>query len=344
MKIPIANIYYLLSYAWDRLEESKQVPVDADACDTPLELLARVLIGGTSYLFKKGLDRNYREFEDTIPAIKGKLLVGASIKSRAFHRSKAVCRFDVFDHDVLHNQILKTTLNHLCRVEDLDNRIRREARALFLRFHEVNEVVLTKSIFGQVHLHRNNRIYGFLLNVCELLYDNLLPDEQSGKYCFRDFLRDDGQMALLFEAFVRNFYKRELPSSFRVEREDILWQFSASDDFSMGLLPKMQTDITIRTLDRKIIIDTKFYKDALIGYYGSEKFRGEHIRQLYSYLKQQVSTDDPVTEEAEGILLYATSDYRLDHEYHFEGHQLVVRSVDLIKGWREVREELLSFI
>ncbi len=342
MKIPIANIYYLLAYAWDKLGESRLAPVDAEACKTPLELLARVLIGGTSYLLKKGLDRNYREVEETIPAIKGKLLVSESVKSLVFHRSKAICRYDVFNHDVLHNQILKTMLNRICRIESLEGGIKRDARSLYLRFHEVNEVVLTKQIFSKVHLHRNNRFYGFLLNVCELLYDNLLPDEQSGKYRFQDFLRDDRQMAILFEAFVRNFYKRELPAFYKISRDDIHWQFSAVEAESIAFLPVMKTDIILRTANRKIIIDTKFYREVLSNHYGKPKFRREHLSQIYSYLNNQVSENEPISLHSEGMLLYASTGSKFNHTYEYGKHQLSIRSVDLSRDWRDIREELLG--
>lgn len=343
MKIPVANIYYLLAYAWNKLEESRLAPVSADACETPLDLLAHLLVGGTSFLFKKGLDRSYREQEGCIPAIKGKLLVGESVKTLAFERGKAACRFDVFDHDVLHNRILKATLARLCRVDGLDDRLRREARTLSLRFHEVGEMVLSKPVFGQVRLHRNNRFYGFLMNVCELLFDNLLPDERTGKYKFKDFLKDDDQMSRLFEEFVRNFYKRELlGKGYQITRDDIRWQFTASDSASLSLLPKMQTDITIRTASRKIIMDTKYYKDVLTQHFGTEKLRREHISQLFSYLKNQVEANDPNSATAEGILLYATAGRQLCHDYQFEGHRLSIRSVDLGGEWREIRKGLLG--
>ena len=80
---------------------------------------------------------------------------------------------------------------------------------LFHRFHEVSEINLSRPVFRRVQLHRNNQFYGFLLHVCELLLDNFLPDEEPGQFRFRDFLQDENQMPGLFEAFVRNFYKKE---------------------------------------------------------------------------------------------------------------------------------------
>ena len=59
MKIPILNIYYLLCYAWNKLEESGLVDVKTEDSTTLLDLFARVLISGTTHILKRGLDRGY---------------------------------------------------------------------------------------------------------------------------------------------------------------------------------------------------------------------------------------------------------------------------------------------
>ena len=48
MKIPIQNIYYLLCYAWNKLEERDIVDVRGIDSTKILDLFARVLIGGLS--------------------------------------------------------------------------------------------------------------------------------------------------------------------------------------------------------------------------------------------------------------------------------------------------------
>lgn len=345
MKIPVANIYYLLAYAWDKLPESRFTQVNADACATPLDLLAHLLVGGTAHLFKKGLDRNYRDHEACMPAIKGKLLVGESLHGLALLQGKAVCRYDVFDHDVLHNQILKATLKRLSRADALDRDVKKAAGNLSLRFHEVREIVLTKPVFSQVRLHRNNRFYGFLIAVCELIHDNLLPDERTGKYQFKDFLRDDDQMARLFEAFVRNFYKRELQGSCKVFRENIDWKSAATDAKAVALLPRMQTDITLQFEGRKIILETKYYKDVLARHYGIEKLHREHLSQVFSYLKHQVNPKDAKSASAEGILLYATAGQDINVDYPDTlGHQIAVRTLNLADDWKMIRQQLLEMV
>ncbi len=345
MKIPIANIYYLLAYAWDKLQETRQVSVRAEDCATPVDLLGRILVNGTAYLFKKGLDRNYREYESIIPGIKGKLLVGESVKKATFQYGRAVCQYDEFDYDVLHNQLLKATLKRLHYVKDLDSKLKGEAWQLCQRFHEVSEIQLRKSLFGKVRLHRNNRFYGFLLKVCELLYDNLLPDEQPGKYRFKEFWKDEKQMPHLFESFVSNFYKQELPSNYRVKRDDIQWQLYTQDEFAQSRLPKMQTDVTIYTPEKKIIIEAKYNKDIFTWNFSNEKIRSQHLYQLHAYLTQQVNPADLRSQNTTGILLYATAGQSINHTYSYpQGHHLSLRTIDLLKDWKDIRDVLLETV
>ena len=112
-------------------------------------------------------------------------------------------------------------------------------------------------------------------------------------------------MARLFETFVRNFYKIE-QSEFTVKGEEIKWKctpegeidrqmlhikwkLTSESEEDLRMLPIMQTDISLCSSMRKIIIDTKFYKEAFKAKYAQEKINSNHLYQLFSYLKNQES-------------------------------------------------------
>ncbi len=80
-QIPITNIYYLLCYAWDVLEE-KDALADVDTLDSTdlIDLFARVLVNGTRRLLRRGLDRGYLPREDEILGVRGKLLVTQTLR------------------------------------------------------------------------------------------------------------------------------------------------------------------------------------------------------------------------------------------------------------------------
>jgi 5-methylcytosine-specific restriction enzyme subunit McrC len=60
MQIPIENIYYLLCYAWNKLDEKERVNVSIDDKTELLDLFAKILINATKMLLKRGIDKNYR--------------------------------------------------------------------------------------------------------------------------------------------------------------------------------------------------------------------------------------------------------------------------------------------
>ncbi len=342
MQIPIQNIYFLLCYAWDKLEEKDSVNVQALDTTELVDLFAKVLINGTARLLKQGLDRYYVEQTNTVSGIRGKLNLSASVKRHTFAAHKTVCVYDEFDYDILHNQILKTIIRKLLRTAALDPGLRDDLHKLFVKFPPVSEMTIRHAHFKQVRLHRNNYHYDFILKVCRILHEHLFLEETSGEYTFQDFVRDEKAMARLFEAFVRNFYKIE-QSEFRVTSEVIRWKLSPATDTDLQMLPVMITDISLISPSRKMIVDTKFYKEAFRTRFTQQKINSAHLYQLFSYLKNQ-ETDSEMTQSCEGVLLYPAVGGTFQHKYQHSNHTITVRSLDLNQDWENIRQELLQII
>jgi 5-methylcytosine-specific restriction enzyme subunit McrC len=151
-------------------------------------------------------------------------------------------------------------------------------------------------------------------------------------------------MASLFEAFIRNFYAKE-QSQFRVRREDISWDAIPLGGTNENYLPKMQTDVTLESVARKIIIETKYYANALNSRYEAEKFNSGNLYQIYSYLRNiETKLNHPKNREVEGILLYPSTGYTLNEKFKVGSHDLCIRTIDLTKTWREIHIELLNVI
>ncbi len=344
MSIPIKNIYYLLCYAWDKLEEGSHVDVSSDDYDEAIDLLSRVLVNGCTRLFKRGIDRDYLEFNEEYIGIKGKVDFNSSLRKILFKQGRTICKFDEFDANTLHNQILKTTLQRVLKIKTLVPKIANEVKDCLRRFPSVDELELSLSHFSTVRIHRNNSFYFFLLKICRLIYDNTVLDNETGNYKFKDFYGDEKVMGDLFEDFVRNFYKRE-QKKYVVGREDIYWDAVALGDSSISTLPKMQTDTTLESDERKVIIETKFYEIALKSRFGAEKFRSNNLYQLYSYLRNvESSTKHHNNINCEGILLYPSVNYSINEYYQLGTHKLNVRTVDLGTEWRKIHKELLDII
>lgn len=345
MHIPIENIYYLLSYAWNRLEEAETIDVNPSDYNDSINLFARVIVAGSNHLLKRGLDKSYIAIQEDIPGIKGRIMFKDSLNKQLFDQGKANCSFDEFSSNVIHNQILKSTLRKLTRFAELDSDLRTKVWDCYYRFIGVDEIDIQLHHFQKVRIHRNNYGYDFLLKVARLIFENAVLDESSGSYKFVDFTRDERAMAGLFEDFVRSFYSRE-QSMYKVRREDIKWKADALYGSDLSLLPKMQTDITLESVDHKLIIDTKFYRSTLSSNFNSEKIHSNNLYQIYSYLSNVAKdSKNPNNESCDGMLLYPTTQQgTVEETYQMGSHRIRVATVDLSQDWRTIHERLLELI
>jgi len=340
--IPIQNIYFLLCYAWDCLEEGDIVHVEQDECQTYADLFARVLVRGVSRLLKRGLDRGYLTEEEDTTSLRGKFDVSTTIKHNCLQHARVHCLYDSLSYDVVHNRIVKTTLGTLARCEGLDGGLRDRLLSLYRRLHEVTAIDLLPGVFGKVVLHRNNAFYRFLVHVCHLVYDCLLPDKRTGRMRFADFMRDEKRMRELFERFVFNFYRLE-QDALEVKRERIDWQCVDATEGHRRFLPTMRTDVSLVSSNRHIVLDTKFTIRTLQWFHGRETVKSNDLYQMFAYLKN-LQVLEACDCQVEGVLLYPTVATTLDLEYRIHGHRLRVATLDLNTHWSQIAKRLLGLL
>lgn len=341
-RIPIANIYYLLCYAWDHVEERDVVRVDAlDELDGVHNLLGKVLATGTFHLLRTGIDRDYREVREDLSGVRGKIVVGETAQRALRARGVLCCEYEELSHDVLHNRILRSTLGCLLRLKDLQPDVRADVRRAFVKLEGVRTVPLHRRLFQQVQLDRNRRYYRFLLSVCRLIHEQLLVDERSGSVTFSAFSED--RMDRLYENFIISFYTRE-QSRFRVNHHGrgISWVDEGTPEHQRTVIPRMVADVILEGLDRRIIMDAKFYRHALGGRVGGKLHSG-NLYQLLAYLRNRENTGPPGPRH-EGMLLYPTVDAPVAADICLEGFRIQARSIDLAKGWQDIHDDMLALI
>ena len=343
MSIPVQNIYYLLCYAWNKLEERDRVNVSIDDKTELLDLFAKVLINGTKILLKRGIDKSYVESTGEVVGVKGKLQLSQTLKSNLLLKQRTICTYDDFSSDILLNRILVTTLYYLSRTRGLDKQLKQELVLLQSMLAGINQIEISSSLFKQVRLNRNNRFYGFIINVCQLIYESLLPSEKQREYKFSDFTRDERKMNQLFEAFVRNFYKIEQRKFTTIRKEPIDWQFEKQDELSRQYLPGMETDISLENETEEIIIDAKYYRETMTVRFDKEKIHSSNLYQLFSYLVNQ-QDESLKTQNATGILLYPTIEREYDLHYKYRQHNIYIKTVNLNSNWRDISARLKQVI
>lgn len=341
-KIPIQNIYYLLCYAWNKLEERDVVNVDVIDTTSLLDLFAKVLVNGLNHLIKRGLDRGYVTWADESRCLRGKICFAPTLKRNLLVKANIHCEHDELSHNVLHNQILKSTIHSLIPIDDIAEELRDELVGSYRKLHGIDSIELNRNVFSRVQLNRNNAFYDFILRICELIYDSLLISEDPGKRKFRDFLQDEKRMAHLFEEFIRNFYKLEAKAQ-RVGREEIPWQAEVLTEDAASLLPKMITDVSIERNGSKVVIEVKYYKEALAIHFDQEKLHSPHMYQLYAYLKN-LEAKGGINKRCTGILLYPTVQKDICQDLVMDGHKVMVRTVDLNQHWKSIHKHLIDIL
>lgn len=346
MLIPIQNIYFLLCYAWDALDESEITAVDSSKAQHMPDLLAKVLLNGCKHLLKIGLDCSYIHLKEERRGIKGKIFFSDSLNNNSFQRGAVVTEFDDHHYNILHNQILKASLKKLNKINELDPSLKQQISLLLPKFYNISDITLQSQDFASVKIHRNNYYYGFLLNICQLIHENILINEQEGKFRFKNFFRDERKMPVLFEKFVRNFLNRS-QDTYKVSSETIHW--NTEDKETNGenistLLPVMRTDISLDSPEKKIIIDTKYYRNAFsINRFQQEKFNEKHLYQLFAYIKNLEALGGNNT-NCEGILLYPAVNKNIDFSFKVSNHIIRIKSIDLNKPWQEISADLLGIV
>lgn len=350
-EIPIENIYHLLCYAWDRLEQRDLVAVSELDTHEQVDLLASVLSAGTERLLKSGLDRGYMETNEETRTIRGRIDFNTSLKRFLSKKARAQCTYDVLSADVLHNRILKSTMLRLARVESLSPELKRRLIKNADRMGAVTAIRLTAQVFSRVQLHSNNAFYAFLMQICELAYHSTLVDEKTGDVRFRDFFRDPNRMWRLFQAFLFNFYRvHEEQTGYRARSEQrIEWLVDAAEEDQeepgpdSSLLPEMRPDIILRSDANTIVMDAKYHQHTLQEHFGKQTIKSGDLYQIFTYLKN-LEGEDGNDSDARGILVYPTIDHDVYSTYNLHGHAIIVSTVNLNQKWHRVEERLHSVL
>lgn len=329
----------MLSYCAGMLPEKDLRNIDGVDSTDLLELYAQSLIRKLKPFVKRGFYKEYISEKDELTTLKGKILIKESLSKSSMLRGKLVCTYDDFSDDIVHNQIIKATLKSLLKYNGLKNETVINLKKLLPFFYQVSLIKLKNQHFKGVELHKNNKRYGFILDVCYIIFQNTLVNENNGKIKFVDY-NQDKNMNMVFEEFIRKFYEMKYVNKFKVKSERLAWQKINMIEGNLDIIPGMQTDITMFNSDTKIIIDAKYYKKALISNQrGNTKINSQHLYQLFSYLSNTKQFDRMV-----GILIYPKVDDTIHQIFEMNNYLFKVMSLNLNEDWTMIERRLHEII
>lgn len=346
-RIPVRNIWYILLYAWDMAVLKDRADVSQEEAPGLLGLLARMLMECSKDLLRKQLGRSYSRKTHLVRGIKGKIDLAASLKHQTLEKAQAYCSYDVLHTDTAKNQIIRSTIYRLARSPLVLHHDREKARELkqhLLQLHHAMEgislISLSNVAFNRIQLGQNDRDYRLPLAICALVHRLQMPGAEAATTTTALLCDEDG-FNLIFENFVRNFFRHHIHHDYHVKRETLHWPDELGCD--SGLIPKMQTDITLirkKQPNQRLIIDTKYTVSTLTS---RGKFKSDNLYQLYSYLRtQEHKSTAHLT--SEGMLLYPTVDQPVKGDMLIQGHKMSIRTIDLSQPWQVIEAGLLSLV
>lgn len=333
--IPIRNIYYMLSYAFQVLSEQGYKSIETEQFDNVAELCAAILSKGVSLQLKRGLGREYIEDTESLSAVRGRIEISESIKTRSLLKRQLICSYDDFSENSYMNRIIKTTMELLLRA-DIAKARKKELRKLLVYFGNV-DLLDVHTINWKIQYNRNNQTYRMLISICYLVIKGLLQTITDGTTKLMDFM-DEQRMCRLYEKFILEYYRKEFPK-ITVNASQIPW---ALDDGMSDMLPVMQTDIMLSYGSRVLIIDAKYYAHTTQTQYDIRTLHSANLYQIFTYVKNKEAELANVPHEVSGMLLYARTDEAVqpNNSYHMSGNRISVRTLDLNCEFSEIAMQL----
>jgi 5-methylcytosine-specific restriction enzyme subunit McrC len=345
--IPIKNIYYLLAYAWDFLNEQQTFTFFHEKFENIDELLTLILIFQVEKLLKDGFHKEYVQSEDLSSRLNGQLLFNQSINDLSIKRLKIWRISDDLSFDILFNQIIKTTLKSLQSNDQLSQISKNKVFEVYGHFSEISTLSIQPNVFRKLLFHSNNKRYRTLIKTCELIYNSQLFNQQDAHTHLNGFY-DQKNLAEIFELFLTNFFKKHLKSLQINSQRHILWNQKNILAPFMSKVPIMKADIVIENENCSLVIDAKFYKEMLSknrfnDFENKYKIRSNHLFQIYSYL------DNLQTEKVKkGLLIYPVVFYdEIIEKVPLSiknNYQTTLMTLNLNQEWAHIEEDLINIV
>ena len=337
--IPIQNIYYMLSYAFQVLNEQGYKNIATEQFNNVAELCAAILSKGISLQLKRGLGREYIEQTEALSSLRGRIEISESIKTRSMLKKQLICSYDDFSVNSYMNRIIKTTTGLLLHA-DISKARKKELRKLLVFFGEV-EVLDVHNINWNIQYNRNNQTYRMLISICYLVIKGLLQTNSDGTTRLMDFL-DEQRMNRLYEKFILEYYIKECPQV-RATASQIPW---ALDDGVSTMLPVMQSDIMLTRGSEVLIIDAKYYTHTTQTQYDVHTLHSANLYQIFTYVKNKDTEFGDKPHKVSGMLLYAATDEAIqpDNSYLMSGNKISVKTLDLNRDFSEIAAQLNAIV
>ena len=347
-KIPIKNIWLLLLYAsnlYQTLGKQQRIQLENNPEDL-IKLAAKLYCEATEKLMRS-LSCGYIQQTQILNRVRGKIDILATVRQHLLEKGRIQCQFEVLTIDTPKNRYIHAAAHTLLPLIE-DEKLKIQCQKIISRFNTLKIGQSTHYDFRADYFDRAGTQDRYLLTLCRLIFKMAIPTEQAGVQSAEQINKTDTWLRQLFEKATIGFARVNLPASrWKISSgKQLSWQQeSASNDINK-FLPDMQTDLIIEhtACQHRMIIDTKCTSIVRQSRSKKDKFKSEHIYQLYAYLRSQENTTDAPSCHATGMLLYPAIDENINEHVIIQNHTIRFSTINLQEDSRLIRKNLLRLL
>jgi len=316
--ISIGSVLELACYAYG-LEPPEGSTIEEARLDNtgPADWLAFLLTLEVEKLLSMGLRQGYREIEEEIPYIRGRIDFGA-VRWGESKPGLVPCRFKDFVVDMAENRILRGTLELLSGFP-LSDGCRRRLRSVLAAFGRVKLVQPSVVMFHRIALTRITSYYEPSLTLCQLVLEAAGIELEAGNVSTPGFFFD---MAKVFEKAIERVLREEFG------KENVHHQPPYNDRIRVvegepAIPVTIRPDNVIGPKESPwLIVDAK-YKNPLRDSWGKQYFHNEDLYQACTYA---AALDAPA------VLVYPRVDRDVDVTLEMASSSVRIKTVDVQAG------------
>lgn len=355
-KIPVQNVWLLFLYAFELAQFRDHFKGEVNESPDYKALIARLLCHVTEKRLRRNLSFGYRHREDVLRRVRGRIDIFRTFSSELLKKGEIACRFEELTVNTPRNRLVRAALSKLIQYADSDQSFASNVdlvsrcRSLVHSLSRlgVSDDVPSRAEIASDQIAQHQAEDRLMVSLAQAVFSLILPTERAGYRSLLRAWRENIKPRTLFEKAIANFFVLEMPNirggdGWRVHKQkQFKWPVEPDSQVNHDYLPIMKTDIFLinERLDRRIIIDTKFKTITKNNEFGQPKFMSTDLYQIYSYVCSQHGAGNPMSQYAEGILLYPSIGKDIDEEFTIQGHRFRFVTINLKLPSNEIVQRL----
>ncbi|MCF8570468.1 hypothetical protein L5G32_09335 [Gordonia sp. HY002] len=345
--IDVRSVWFLLLYASDLLDvltgDDKESLQSGERDNDLLDALADTLAGQVDSRVRSMLAVDYRTRVDTLTRVRGRIDHLGTARHRLMESGRVMCRFSEQTLDLPRYRFMLVTLRRAAH-QAVSTTVRRRCltTAQMLERAGVTPADPLLTDLSREQYGHFDSVDRTLIRLSRLVREMCAPEHAPGNVSLPAVVRNEAALRRLFEAAVRSFYRIHVGGQgCTVAAESKAWPATGSPE-DIAFLPRLNTDVVIRTDSYQTIVECKF-GPIFTTTYGKVILKPDYVRQIHAYASVYAAGS---SETVRALLLGALVDGSRGRDLDVElaGFPLRVRQVDLSAPPSSVRSALLEAI